>query len=69
MPLFLCCFFFLLQNEKYYHATMKAVRRLKGSGEKKIHVLDIGTGTGLLAMMAVRSGADGATACEVINYF
>ena len=28
-------------------------------------MLDIGTGTGLLAMMAVRSGADKATACEV----
>lgn len=63
LPLFLPCFF-LLQNEKYYHATMKAVKRLKDSG-KKIHMLDIGTGTGLLAMMAVRSGADRATACEV----
>ena len=63
------CVVFSLQNEKYYHATMKAVRKLKGSGDKKIHMLDIGTGTGLLAMMAVRSGADGATACEVINYF
>lgn len=28
-------------------------------------MLDIGTGTGLLAMMAVKSGADKATACEV----
>ena len=28
-------------------------------------MLDIGTGTGLLAMMAVESGADKATACEV----
>ena len=37
---------------------------LKNSG-KKVHVLDIGAGTGLLAMMAVRSGADRATACEV----
>ncbi|XP_029200545.2 protein arginine N-methyltransferase 7-like isoform X1 [Acropora millepora] len=55
------------RNEKYYHATMKAVRKLKGSGEKKIHMLDIGTGTGLLAMMAVRSGADGATACEAFG--
>lgn len=32
---------------------------------KKVHMLDIGTGTGLLAMMAVQSGADRATACEV----
>lgn len=31
----------------------------------KVHVLDIGTGTGLLAMLSVDSGADHATACEV----
>lgn len=44
--------------------TKEAVRRLKNNGQK-IHMLDIGTGTGLLAMMAVKSGADKATACEV----
>jgi len=40
------------------------VRKLKDRGQT-VHMLDIGTGTGLLAMMAVRSGADKATACEV----
>lgn len=54
------------RNKKYYQATVKAVRRLKDRG-KKIHMLDIGTGTGLLAMMAVRSGADGSTACEAFG--
>ena len=29
-----------------------------------MHVLDIGTGTGLLAMMAASEGADSVTACE-----
>lgn len=51
----------------YYQATKDAVKNIKAAG-KKIHMLDIGTGTGLLAMMAVRSGADGATACEVTNH-
>jgi predicted nicotinamide N-methyase len=32
---------------------------------KKAHVLDIGTGTGLLSLMAAKSGADSIVACEV----
>jgi predicted RNA methylase len=32
---------------------------------RKANVLDIGTGTGLLSMMAVRANADSITACEV----
>ena len=31
----------------------------------EVHVLDIGTGTGLLAMMAAKIGADSITAVEV----
>ena len=30
----------------------------------KVHVLDIGTGTGLLSMMAAVEGVDSITACE-----
>jgi len=41
-----------------------AIGSLQAQG-KKAHVLDIGTGTGLLAMMAARLGADSVTACEV----
>lgn len=37
---------------------------LKNSG-KEVHVLDIGTGTGLLSMMAAKASATSVTACEV----
>jgi len=52
------------QNKKYYAALRKAVNKLRLKGEK-VHVLDIGTGTGLLSMMAAMLGADTITACEV----
>jgi tetratricopeptide (TPR) repeat protein len=41
-----------------------AIRRAVKPGS---HVLDIGTGTGLLAMMAARAGAEHVTACESVG--
>lgn len=36
---------------------------------EEANVLDIGTGTGLLSMMAAKCGADTITACEVNIFF
>jgi len=47
------------RNQAYDDAIRKAARGAK-------HVLDIGTGSGLLAMMAARAGAAKITACEQI---
>lgn len=57
---------FPLQNQLYYKALKKEINRLH-KANKKVHVLDIGTGTGLLAMMAAKCGADSVYACEVFN--
>lgn len=54
----------LPQNEKYYQGIRAAVARVKARGDEVI-VLDIGTGTGLLSMMAVTAGADFCYAVEV----
>lgn len=53
------------KNEKYYQGIRAAVSRVKARGERVV-VLDIGTGTGLLSMMAVTAGADYCYAIEVL---
>lgn len=53
-----------LQNQKYYAALKKAIKKKRDQNEP-VNVLDIGTGTGLLSMMAATIGADSITACEV----
>ncbi|XP_076813930.1 protein arginine N-methyltransferase 7-like isoform X1 [Clavelina lepadiformis] len=54
------------RNHLYYEAIKLAVESIHKRGEKA-KVLDIGTGTGLLSMMAAKSGADAVTAIEVFT--
>ncbi|NWW90972.1 ANM7 methyltransferase, partial [Rhynochetos jubatus] len=54
------------RNVKYYQGIRAAVSRVKERGEKAI-VLDVGTGTGLLSMMAASAGADFCYAVEVFK--
>lgn len=55
-----------LQNKKYELGLIAAVKSMRKQG-RPCNVLDIGTGTGLLSMMAVRNGADTVHACDVSN--
>lgn len=54
------------RNEKYFEALKEAVASMKKLSSE-IHALDIGTGSGILAMMASRAGACDVTACEVFQ--
>ncbi|TRY61040.1 hypothetical protein TCAL_05739 [Tigriopus californicus] len=52
------------ERNKLYYEALKIAIRLKREQGQPVHVLDIGTGTGLLSMMAARIGADSITAIE-----
>jgi len=52
------------ERNQLYRAGLKAAIRAKREAGEEVHVLDIGTGTGLLSMMAAVEGADSITACE-----
>ena len=53
------------RNDAYQDGIRRAVLALEGRhGQGAVRVLDIGTGSGLLAMMACAAGAGGVTACE-----
>ncbi|XP_017772742.1 PREDICTED: protein arginine N-methyltransferase 7 [Nicrophorus vespilloides] len=54
------------RNEMYEMGLKVAIEHMHKQG-KKANVLDIGTGTGLLSMMAVRHGADSIVACEAFK--
>ncbi|XP_077567916.1 protein arginine N-methyltransferase 7-like, partial [Stigmatopora nigra] len=54
------------RNKKYYQGIREAVALVQAQG-KKVIVLDIGTGTGLLSMMAVNAGANFCYAVEVFK--
>lgn len=54
------------RNQKYYRGIRAAVARVQARGERVV-VLDIGTGTGLLSMMAATAGAHLCYAVEVFQ--
>lgn len=54
------------RNQKYSQGLKEAIETMKKRG-KKANVLDIGTGTGLLAMLAAQHGADSVVTIEAFS--
>uniref|UniRef100_A0A915KH19 Protein arginine N-methyltransferase n=1 Tax=Romanomermis culicivorax TaxID=13658 RepID=A0A915KH19_ROMCU len=55
------------RNKLYFQALKNVIQRQKSLKNDPVHVVDIGTGTGLLSMMAAVSGADKITAIEAFE--
>uniref|UniRef100_A0A224Z6D1 Protein arginine N-methyltransferase n=1 Tax=Rhipicephalus zambeziensis TaxID=60191 RepID=A0A224Z6D1_9ACAR len=54
------------RNQKYHRALCEAIDKVHEAGNIAV-VLDIGTGSGLLAMMAAKHGAEVVYACEAFE--
>lgn len=55
------------RNHKYALALKESIENIQKSG-RKAHVLDIGTGSGLLAMLAARYNADSVVRFTILIF-